>query len=68
MGKLREIASKDVGGEIVLARMIKEGKASCYVCNGHQYVRMGEHKWEDTTGLEVLGTHQWKIGRKEGPW
>ena len=63
MVKLREVAAKDVGGEIIWARMIGEGRAFCYMCNGHQYVRMGEHKWDDTTGLEVLGTFN---GTSEG--
>ena len=61
-GQLREIAAQKVGGEIVLQRMIEEGKAVCYLVNGHQFVRIVEHKWTDITGFskstEVGGNNE----------
>ena len=38
--------------------MIEAKKAVCYLCNGIQFVRLTEHEWTDTHGLQtdtVLG-------------
>ena len=48
---MREVAAHEVGGEIVLAQMTEQGKATCYLVGNHQYVRIGEHVWDDTTGF-----------------
>ena len=59
-GKLREFIAHAVGGEVVLARMIEEGKAVAYMCNGHQYVRTCDHRWEGTTALTNVTQMQGK--------
>ena len=63
-GRLREFVAHAVGGETVLARMIEEGKAVAYMCNGHQYVRTCDHRWEDTTALTNVTQMQGKSAGK----
>ena len=67
---MREVAANDVGGEVILARMIEEGKAVVYIMNGHQHVRIGEHKWDVTTGMSQLTTIQGQSDDKDtvGDW
>jgi hypothetical protein len=55
-GQLREVVAHNVGGEIILANMIEQGKAICYTVNNHQFVRIVEHQWSDTQAMTQTTT------------
>ena len=55
-GQLREIVAQQVGGEMVLDKMIKDQKALAYIHNGVQFIRLQNHNWSDTHNMGIETT------------
>ena len=52
-GELREVVAHKVGGEVVFAHLIQYRKAIAYMTNGIQVVRLVQHHWSDTHGIQT---------------